>query len=318
MTTAVFPYIQPDELKKAEVESTARELSWLLESLQEKLAEFKSGLEDCYALLAPTEDPESSTLVISSSKSELVKGHVTRVGTRIVKGSLHLKLKTLPPLHLKLFEEHPLVLPQLSHLRTLLNSALDCVDITRWTGDRNSAPFITSQLHLLHSILLEAQAVSTAPSLVAPRPGTPNPLPVAPRTSGEAGNENNPPWYESIVDPQTFTPALPPTLSLHLLPTASSLILTIRVLETTAAPPSAFNKFAHAIGVQRRLEHDEMDGLFMWKGEEVRVKEKVRVESGGDPVLLVLGVKLQSLEKAIEASRCNLRLVLGLDAEDDD
>lgn len=64
----------------------ARELSWLLENLQEKLAEFKAGLEDCYALLAPTEDPESSTLVISSSKSELVKGHVTRVGTRIVKG----------------------------------------------------------------------------------------------------------------------------------------------------------------------------------------------------------------------------------------
>ena len=44
----------------------------------------KSGLEECYALLAPIEP--GSTLVISSLRSESIKGHVTRVGTRIVKG----------------------------------------------------------------------------------------------------------------------------------------------------------------------------------------------------------------------------------------
>jgi len=62
----------------------ARELSWLLESLQETLVSLKSGLEECYALLAPIEP--GSTLVMSSPRSESVKGHVTRVGTRIVKG----------------------------------------------------------------------------------------------------------------------------------------------------------------------------------------------------------------------------------------
>ena len=44
----------------------------------------KSGLEECIALLAPREP--GSTLVVSSSRSESVKGFVTRVGNRIVKG----------------------------------------------------------------------------------------------------------------------------------------------------------------------------------------------------------------------------------------
>ena len=61
-----------------------RELDWLLEELHETLTNLKHGLEDCYALLAPV-DP-GSTLVLSTPRHEVVKGHVTRIGTRIVKG----------------------------------------------------------------------------------------------------------------------------------------------------------------------------------------------------------------------------------------
>ena len=61
-----------------------RELDWLIEELHETLTNLKHGLEDCYALLAPI-DP-GSTLVLSTPRNETVKGHVTRVGTRIVKG----------------------------------------------------------------------------------------------------------------------------------------------------------------------------------------------------------------------------------------
>lgn len=46
--------------------------------------ELKHGLEDCYALLAPI-DP-GSTLVMSTPRNEKIKGTITRVGTRIVKG----------------------------------------------------------------------------------------------------------------------------------------------------------------------------------------------------------------------------------------
>jgi hypothetical protein len=75
-----LPFYQGGKL----TELQARELAWLLDSLQETLANLKSGLEECYALLAPIEP--GSTLVISSPRSESIKGHITRVGTRIVKG----------------------------------------------------------------------------------------------------------------------------------------------------------------------------------------------------------------------------------------
>ena len=61
-----------------------RELEWLLAELHETLKELKHGLEDCYALLAPV-DP-GSTLLVSTPRNEIVKGHITRVGTRIVRG----------------------------------------------------------------------------------------------------------------------------------------------------------------------------------------------------------------------------------------
>jgi hypothetical protein len=107
MSTSVWPPLPAHELKKAEEETTvslplptptalrvclqankhttqAREISWLLDSLQETLVSLKAGLEECYALLAPIEP--GSTLVLSSPRSEYIKGHVTRVGTRVVKG----------------------------------------------------------------------------------------------------------------------------------------------------------------------------------------------------------------------------------------
>jgi hypothetical protein len=61
-----------------------RELSWMIGEIRETITDLKHGLEDCYALLAPI-DP-GSTLVMSTPRNEKVKGHITRVGTRIVKG----------------------------------------------------------------------------------------------------------------------------------------------------------------------------------------------------------------------------------------
>jgi len=61
-----------------------RELEWFVAELRETLVNIKHGLEDCYALLAPI-DP-GSTLVLSTLRNEIVKGTITRVGTRIVKG----------------------------------------------------------------------------------------------------------------------------------------------------------------------------------------------------------------------------------------
>lgn len=78
-------------------------------------------------------------------------------------------------------------------------------------------------------------------------------------------------------------------------------------------------KLAFAIGAQRRLEHDEMEGSWVYHpmGGEVRVREKVRLESSADPTLLVLGAKLGSLERAVVAGRECLGIVSGEKVEDD-
>ncbi|KAI9050269.1 hypothetical protein LZ554_005437 [Drepanopeziza brunnea f. sp. 'monogermtubi'] len=310
MSTAVWPALPAAELKSEEDASTARELSWLLESLQEKLCELKSGLEECYALLAPIEP--GSTLVMSSARTENVKGHVTRVGDGVVRGSLQLRLKTLPALSLSLLPTNPLPLPTLSHLRTLLNQSLDCIDITRWTGDRHSAQFISSQLRLLHSIIREALALLKPAVQEAPDPSYGTQIPTSSSTSATGGLE----WSHSPTSAEHFSPALPPSLSLTLIPSSTSLLLTIRVLEPAVEMSKLGSRLVYAIGAQRRLEHDEMEGVYMWKGEEVRVKEKVCVESSADPCLLSLGAKLGALERGVLAARGCLGAVMGEVVED--
>lgn len=84
MSTAVWPPIDPAQLVDEQAKSQARELEWLLQQLRETLQSLKAGLEETAALLAPSEN--GSTLVLSSVRSECLKGLVTRVGTRIVKG----------------------------------------------------------------------------------------------------------------------------------------------------------------------------------------------------------------------------------------
>lgn len=61
-----------------------RELEWITAETIEACRELKHGLDDCYALVAPV-DP-GSTLVMSTPRNERVKGTITRVGSRIVKG----------------------------------------------------------------------------------------------------------------------------------------------------------------------------------------------------------------------------------------
>lgn len=54
-----------------------------------------------------------------------------------------------------------------------------------------------------------------------------------------------------------------------------------------------------------------MDEVFVYRGEEVRVREKVRVESAADPGLLSLGAKLGQLGRVVEGARQGLGVVMG-------
>ncbi|KAI4180111.1 MAG: hypothetical protein L6R41_007452, partial [Letrouitia leprolyta] len=161
MSAQIWPPISHEQLIKEEEDSLAAELEWLLESLQDALASLKSGLEECLALLNVKEP--GTTLALSTLRSETVKGFVTRVGTRIVKGDISIRLPSLPPPRslpsYPLRISSPLPLPQLSTLLNLLNQALDIIDISTWTGDPTNGPFISGQLRLLADTIDEAKAV---------------------------------------------------------------------------------------------------------------------------------------------------------------
>jgi hypothetical protein len=63
-----------------------------------------------------------------------------------------------------------------------------------------------------------------------------------------------------------------------------------------------------------------MDEVFVYRGEEVRVREKVRVEGSADPSLLSLGAKLGALERTVAEKRKALEVLMGVgeDTEGDD
>ncbi|ETN45728.1 uncharacterized protein HMPREF1541_09561 [Cyphellophora europaea CBS 101466] len=324
MSLTVYPPVSPEEQRRGEDESQQLELQWLLGEFQKSLMSLKEGLEECAALLAPKEP--GSTLVLSSLRSENVKGFVTRVGTKIVKGDIHLRLTSLPPntprtqtnsnpsTHLS-FAPSPtapdLVLPQLFAVRSLVNDSLDIIDVSRWAGQATDASFISGQLRLLHDNLANAKAYMKGP--------------VAGQDETIPGCE----WWTSSVDARVFQPPLPDHLSLHFTIQDANIVLTIRTLAPTSpggtpSTPASDSGFSLSgfslrnklLGLGPRApNHDEVGQIFEWLGkQDVVVREKTRVETG-DPSLMSSAAKLSALEHEVGKWRYNLRTVMG---EEDD
>ena len=319
MSTWVYPPIPADEQLKAENESLRLELQWLLEALQSSLASLKEGLEECAALLAPKEP--GSTLVLSSLRSESVKGHVTRIGTKVVRGDIHLRLSTLQPntqrtqsnsnpsTRLKIASSASatdLVLPQLFAVRSLINDSLDIIDVSRWTGEATDASFISGQLKLLHDHLRDSKAY-----LKGAVPGE--------ALDSIPGGE----WALHSAQPEVFQPRLPDLLSLHFTIQDANIVLTIRTLAPTspggtpstpaesAFTLSGFSLRNKLLGLgPKPATHDEMGETFAWRGkQDVMVREKARVETG-DPSLMSVAAKLSALEHEVARWRYNLRVVM--------
>jgi len=114
-----------------------------------------------------------------------------------------------------------------------------------------------------------------------------------------------------IKSPQVFDPPLPPNLAVNINVVDAALVLELRTLEPFHQPKlSLFNRLPAALGGSRAPKHDEADEAFEYKGREVRVVEKVRVESQ-DPNLIATMTKLNALEHGIKLSREALRVVMG-------
>lgn len=302
MSSAVWPPVDHADLVREQAASQARELAWLLRQLADTLQSLKAGLESCAALLAPSEP--GSTLVLSSVRSESLKGLVTRIGTRITKGNIKLRLASLAPpkgalshdLAISTAPQAPtLVVSQLTAVRTAINTCLDVIDVATWGGDASSASFVAGQLQLLHEHLLEA------------------------RSSLKGGPDVQPAWWEHPVDAKTFDPPLPSSLAFHLFVCDAALVVEIRTLEPHhAGAQSSLTGFrlrdslASALGGHRPPTHDEADHTFLFNGHDVRVREKIRVETQ-DPALISASAKLNALEHTVMLSRKALDIVMGRD-----
>jgi hypothetical protein len=113
---------------------------------------------------------------------------------------------------------------------------------------------------------------------------------------------------------QIFDPPLPSNVSFHLFVFDAALLLEIRTLEVQN-PDEAYSGFgfrdrlAMALGGARLPVHDETDRTFTYKGQEVRVKEKIRIESQ-DPALISAMAKLNALEHSVALSRKALDIVM--------
>ncbi|KAK0387721.1 hypothetical protein NLU13_3966 [Sarocladium strictum] len=320
MSLSVWPPVPPHQLAEKAAQSLDNELRWFIDETLKKCQELKHGLEDCYALLAPI-DP-GSTLVMSTSRSERVKGTITRVGTRIVKGSLNLQLKTIPAQTINLSPNHDIHIQPLEQLHTNLTQAIDLLGLTvSDSSPTSSAAETASKLSSTLSLLSDSIAEST--SLL----------------KGPASSEG---WQTSSCAPHLFSPELPPTISFYLAVEQCAIVLYLRALEPVDAPVHIGLKLGLALGTFRRLEHDEMDRVFTYnpsgeseadnkrhgghyhhnapastkshnKGmEDVYVREKVRIETG-DPSLISLYSKLGYLSVMLAEAKTNLAAVMGID-----
>ena len=302
------------------IDLKALELKWITAETTSILSELKHGLEDCYALLAPV-DP-GSTLVMSTSRSEKVKGTITRVGTRIVKGTLAFRPTTLPAQTLSLSQSHAVHIHALDQVHTHLTESLDLLGIT--LGGLEGGQGVPDADALSQTLTLLSESLASSAALL----------------KGPPLNQTDATWQTSSCPPEQFTPPLPPQVSVHIGLQDSCIVLWLRALEPVHAPVHFGMKLGLAIGTVRRLEHDEMDMVFKYNPagyehadskrsgarhspdstkqsspeqrmmEEVYVREKVRVESA-DPSLISLYSKLGYLSHMLGQARRNLAAVMG-------
>ncbi|KAH7037175.1 RAVE subunit 2/Rogdi [Microdochium trichocladiopsis] len=275
------PAASPEQLKADQDAAEARELEWLLSSLRSTLKSLKNELENCYALLAPVEP--GSTLVLTTPRHEAVKGTITRVGTRITRAAINLRLKTLPPQILTLSNsanasgagagkaddlDGGIYLQPLVDLNTLLSESVDLLTLCVSESAPTTAPTTTSPssasaagptskrakvvpsasaADFLSSQLRQlAQNLAEATAILK---GAPDP---------------DQRWTSQSVSLSHFAAPRSQSISFYLTVQDASIILYLRALEPADAPMNFGAKLAFAIGTARRLEHDEAEKVFWY------------------------------------------------------
>lgn len=131
MTTQLFPGLTEDKMEELRIANEASELDWLLNSVvRPHLPEIKEGLSSC--LRQVSEDNESVfKLPLSSHKSEMLKGVVERESFKIVGLSVQLKAHSFnggKPFTLRLKEGETFILRQLLDCHDLIYNAIQTIE----------------------------------------------------------------------------------------------------------------------------------------------------------------------------------------------
>ncbi|KKY25237.1 hypothetical protein UCDDS831_g02144 [Diplodia seriata] len=124
----------------------------------------------------------------------------------------------------------------------------------------------------------------------------------------------------TLVVSTIFDPPLPPEVSVHLYLQDAGIILEIRTLEPWTGDDGSIFGFrkaiAGALGVSHAPLHDEAEKVFTYREQEVKVKEKIKVETQ-DPNLISAMAKLNALEHHVALSRKALDIVMGKNDDDE-
>ncbi|RVD90104.1 uncharacterized protein DFL_001080 [Arthrobotrys flagrans] len=333
MRIEVYPKVSPEVLEREVQDATLRELAWLITEIQESLLSLRSGLEECLSLLAPSQP--GSTLVLSTSRSEGLKGFVTRVGSAIVKGDMQVKMHGLPNTkglgYYRLQLAAPpsdststssFHLPQLTDCRNFVHSALTTLPSSASVETHKSLPLeAKTSTAIIDSKLLSSQLDSLLSDIQSAR-----------QILKTTQKSNLFPYH--TVDSSLFDPQLPENLALDITIQDAAIVTELRLLENTS--PAAYTGLTVlSMNIDQHLSNfnfrEKITGAFkgrkgdgsigsgaggsgeeetcMYKGAEVRVKERIRVESQ-DPSLMSVVAKLGALEHNLAMGRTSLEIVM--------
>ncbi|KAK9474956.1 RAVE subunit 2/Rogdi [Dipodascopsis tothii] len=204
MTTALYPRVDSSTALNEEHKAAILELAWLLGDLSETMDSLRSGLDDCLALL--DDDQTGSMLVLSSTRSEALKGYVQRVGQRIAKADIHIQLSSLnrgQSVALALADGHDYTLPQLADCASFLavcRRVISEMDFVEPTLVLTQLRRLLSNIRYAHLAVRNTAAANTFP-------------------------------YPTL-DADCFSPALPEMLSVDFCVSESGVIADVRSLTT--------------------------------------------------------------------------------------
>lgn len=258
-----------------------RELEWLLKDTQTQIERaVTEGLVECKErLCAPF---SGFKLVMSSGRSEALKGIVVRVGTALLDCELKLKIPSLPApvTDISLTSVYPLA--QVVDAVNYIDEAVESVRRSRYANADIVLAMLTRLLALVRS---------AANCLKEPIPTLKFPLRAPP-------------------EPSLFSPPLPAGLIVDFYLEDSSVVTDVRVVsDVNPEELETHSGFLSSIGIKSKKVH-AVD-VIEYNGRQVIEQERVRVESQ-DPNLISATAKLKALENHVVGLKRRIELLNSL------